>query len=169
LPALKDKQIDLIISAFNFTPEREKTLAISQIYHNTDQMVWLYAKQSDLTKAFTLEGKTVGVQTGTIFENWAHENEKSAYFTVKSFFTTPLLVEKLKSREVDIAVVEENQAKQYCAQEPTLAFQRSGIPAGGYVVAMRKGSPLLAQVDASIEKLKAEGFFAKNDQKWLSA
>jgi len=168
ISALNNKEVDLVISAFNLTPQRQKTLSISHVYYSQNQLVWLYLKSHLFAKDKDLNGRKVGVHGATVLEKWARDqiNAKNQ-FQLISFYSTPLLIEKLRDNDVDVAIVEEVQAIEYIEHDPSLTYEYTGSHIGGYVIAFKKGSPWVNKVNKVLDKLKSEGFLAINEEKWI--
>lgn len=169
LPALKNNQIDIAISAINMTPERQKELDFSKSYYQQNKLVWVYPKYGFYPNSRNLHQLHVGVHSGTLMEKWAKDLQKQKRVSqVTSFPSTPILLERLKAKMIDAIIVEEIQAIQFCKQDPSfLTYHATGATIEGYGIAFNKGSPLVPKINKALEKLQSNGTMAKIYNQWI--
>lgn len=164
LPALQSKRADFVMAGMTPTPERKKNAEFSNIYYNAKNTI-VALKDKKLTKEADLKGKKVGVQLGTIQEKEAKE--------MKGIEVVPLnrigdIIQELKSKRIDAAIIEDAVAKGYIEQNKDLQF--TVIPPkgpNGSAVAFPKGSKLPAAFNESLRKLKESGELDKLIKKWF--
>ncbi|MFC3395380.1 ABC transporter substrate-binding protein [Brenneria rubrifaciens] len=71
IPALKARKFDAVLSAMSITEKRKQSIAFSDKLYNTPAYI-VTGKESGLTPdAKSLQGKLVGVQSGSVFETYA--------------------------------------------------------------------------------------------------
>jgi ABC-type amino acid transport substrate-binding protein len=68
LLALQGKKFDAVCAAMTITPDREKEVLFSIPYYRADMGIMYNPAKNNITKPEDLQGKTVGVQTGTTGE-----------------------------------------------------------------------------------------------------
>ncbi|MFQ5983904.1 MAG: ABC transporter substrate-binding protein [Alphaproteobacteria bacterium] len=74
IPALLAKKYDCIIASMSITEERKKKVAFTNKYYNTPaKFVRKKGSGIEITRE-SLEGKSVGVQSATIHENFVRDN-----------------------------------------------------------------------------------------------
>lgn len=163
--ALNAGQIDLVISSISLTKERAKNFDLSNPYYIAD-MALIFRKERPIQKISELKNKKIGVQAGSTMETWVKE-----LFTKVKLVTMDLnilLIEALKSKQVDVVVVEYAQAKEFCNKNPDLGYLLASKSNHSYVVAIKKGSKqLLKQINAALEEIKEQGKFAELEHEWL--
>jgi polar amino acid transport system substrate-binding protein len=168
VPALQAKRADFVMAGMTPTPERRQNVDFSQIYYEAKDTI-VALKGSNLTTTASLAGKTVGVQLGSIQEGNAKKiAEKVKGVTIKQLNRVPDIVQEIKARRIDAGIIENTVAAGFTQANPELAF--TVIPSAGEsgsAIAFPKGSPLVAEFDRVLTKLKAEGEIAKLADKWF--
>jgi polar amino acid transport system substrate-binding protein len=170
IPALMNKSID--VAATNmFATEARKAMGIDfseAVARATDAML---VKRSD-AKAYRsfddLKGEVVGTIAGSVYEK---DLQKSARFKeVKLYKTSEDLFKAISGGEV--------KAGESAADLSHFLVAKGGYPdvvvAGNYLPAysgtvhfgVRKGDPVLARINASLAKLKADGTVGALAGKW---
>ena len=160
LAAMDTGIIDVGIAGINRTEEREKTMDFSDVYFESSYTVLV--KKDDLGKfnepeKLTAENARIGVQTATVQEGMANDIEG---VEVISIAKTPDLVSQLKSGYIDAILTENTVADMYAAENEDLVSDPDGkfVGEAGAVIAVPKGQgELLAEINKTIQKLKAEG------------
>ena len=156
LVALNNDKVDLVIAGMSATEERAKSVDFSRVYYNPSQKIVI--RKDDLEKLTTLEsfdGKTIGVQKGTIQEEFADNHMKNS--TKVALGKIPALVLELKSGKSDGIVLEEPVSAAYVSKNPDLSISKVDVAIdadGGSSVAVKKGNAeLLEVVNTTIQKL----------------
>ena len=75
---LNARKCDIAAAAMTITPEREEKIAFSAPYFDADQAL-LVKKDSGIKSLEDLQGKTLGVQSGTTGKMYAEENAPRAW------------------------------------------------------------------------------------------
>ncbi|MGB9826919.1 MAG: basic amino acid ABC transporter substrate-binding protein [Thermosphaera sp.] len=114
IPALQAGQIDVIASGMTITEERSKVVDFSIPYWEANQAI-LVVKDSQFKPGGLgdLNGKTVGVQTGTTAEIIVTEyiSNTSANIVVKSYTSYILATQDLLNGRIDAVIVDEPVGK----------------------------------------------------------
>jgi polar amino acid transport system substrate-binding protein len=177
IPQLKaGGKFDAIVSGMTITDERKKEVDFSDPYIDSNQSVavlkgkgYTVIKTGDtaaIVKA--LNGKIIGVQSGTTGEGWAKENLKGAKKVI-SYGDTLAAFSALQAGKVD-AVVNDLPVSAAVVKDPARNAEIiAEIPTGEqYGIAVSKTTPeLTAAINAALAKVKASGDYAKIYQKWF--
>lgn len=156
LVALNAGKVDLVLAGMSEDEERAKSVDFSVVYYNPSQKI--VVRKDDVEKFSDLEafnGKTIGVQKGTIQEGFADENMSGA--NKVALGKIPNLIIELKSGKSDGIVLEEPVAEAYVSKNPDLAISKVDVVIssdGGSSVAVKKNEKeLLDVVNKVIQKL----------------
>lgn len=159
LLSLATGKIDMVLAAMSATEERKEKVDFSMVYYNPKQTIIIRKEDAGtLNSLEAFEGKTVGVQKGTIQEEFADQNmpkaEKIALAKI------PNLILEVKTGKSDAVVLEEPVANAYISQNPELTMANIEVAINsdeGSSVALKKGdAELLKVVDETIKKLIEE-------------
>jgi polar amino acid transport system substrate-binding protein len=168
--ALTSNRIDVVAAAMYITEPRKQVIDFSDpIYTYGEGLV---VPKSD-TKAYAtqdnLKGETVGAQVGTAFVDAL---KKSGLFSeVKAYDTIPDILRdvnagRLKAGFADYPILDYN-LKQGGFPEARIVESYKPATVGAVGIGVRKGdTELLAKINASLAKLKANGTVAKILDKW---
>jgi len=172
IAALKGGEIDMIIADMTPTAEREKEVDFSKPYYS-DVFVFVVLKSSNISSLEDLYGKTIGVQQGTIQEEWANEHLKGKC-TIKSYTKVyPDMVLVLERGDVDAILISKTVAEVLMAKDPELkiAFLVKGTEEYAAIAVPENAEDLKYVVNKVIEQLKSSGELDKIIQqeivKWL--
>ena len=188
IPALVSRKFDAIMAGMSITDERKKTINFSQGYADevaslavmkgskneglktlsainlTDINVDEQATLDTLTKAF--KGKTIGVQTATIHQNFL-DSGLMGEVKVRTYKTQDEVNLDLAAGRIDAALAAavaftdyaEKSGKAVVLTGPTFA---GGDFGNGVGVGIRKGdSKLLNDFNAAIDKARDEGIISR--------
>ena len=188
IPALVSRKFDAIMAGMSITDERKKTINFSQGYADevaslavmkgskneglktlsainlTDISADEKATLDTLTKAF--KGKTIGVQTATIHQNFL-DSGLMGKVKVRTYKTQDEVNLDLAAGRIDAALAAavaftdyaEKSGKAVVLTGPTFA---GGDFGNGVGVGIRKGdSELLNDFNAAIDKARDEGIISK--------
>ena len=156
LVSLNSDKVDMVIAGMSANEERAKAVDFSVIYYNPQQKIVVRKENLDiLTSLEAFNGKTIGVQKGTIQEEFADSSMTGA--NKIALGKIPALIMELKSGKSDGIVLEEPVAAAYVSQNEDLAIAAIDVAIesdNGSSVAIKKGeSELLAVVDQTIKTL----------------
>ena len=168
ISALQSKKVDIVLSGMSPTPERAKNVDFSDVYYTAKDLV-ITAQDSDIKNVEDLEGKTVGVQLGSIQEEAAKEIAKTVNVKVENRDRIPQLIEEIKSGRFDGAIVEDVVAKGYLDKDETLSSfaAKEANEDAGSAIALPKGSELTEKFNAELKKMKDSGELDKLIVKWF--
>lgn len=174
IEALKGGQIDLILADMHITAEREKEVDFSKEYYIAYEcaIVTLKNKASQFIDIPSLYGKNIGVQLGTIQEEWANNNLKDKANIISYDRVYPEMVMTLKRGDLDVIVVGDIIATVLERRDPDLVVvKRVGSLAGAAVALPQGAEDLKYIVNKVIEDLIKSGemdnIFQEEISKWL--
>ena len=159
LVSLNSDKVDMVIAGMSANEERAKAVDFSMIYYNPQQKIVIRKENLDsLTSLEAFNGKTIGVQKGTIQEEFADKNMSGA--NKIALGKIPALIMELKSGKSDGLVLEEPVAAAYVGKNDDLAIAALDVVIeedNGSSVAVKKGEKeLLAVIDQTIKTLVEE-------------
>ncbi len=162
IPSLKTGKIDLIISSMTITDERKKSIDFSVPYAQSSLAI-LGNKKLGISSIddLNIKGRKVAVKKGSTGHLYARDHLKNAemlVFDKESACVLEVVQGKADGFIYDQLTIYKNYAKH---QDTTVALLKSFQKDFEYWgVALKKGSPLKAEVDTFIKKAKADGTFA---------
>lgn len=170
ITALKNGQADLVLAGMTPTEKREKSVDFSDIYYTSNHMV-VTAKDSGISSVEDLEGKTVGVQMGSIQETKADELAETINMKVEDRNRIPELVQEIKAGRFDAAIIEDTVAEGYLEKNDELTgyVLEQSEEEVGYAMAFPKDSELRGQFNDELQKMKENGELDKLILKWFDA
>lgn len=169
IPALQAKRADFVMAGMTPTEERKKNADFSDLYYAAQNTI-VAPKGSNLTKPEQLAGKKVGVQLGSIQEGDTKKIAETVKdIQIKSLNRIPEIVQEVKAKRIDAAIVENTVAQGFIQANPDLEF--NVIPTtgpSGSAIAFPKGSPRVADFNRVLAKMKQSGELDALAKKWFS-
>jgi len=104
IEAVKRGDIDIVIADMSITPEREKQVLFS-IPYQADSSVVIAKRGSQIKSVEDLKGRAIGVQVGTVQEDWAVKTLGNYSKIVRYDKVYPYQVEALRKGDLDAIVV----------------------------------------------------------------
>lgn len=167
LPALQMKKIDAVIAGMSQTPERQKAVTFSMPYMlvSSDEHFVIVNENSPLVKKEELKDKKVGVQIGTIQEEFA--KELGATPQLYNSWTGALM--DLQNNKIDAVIIADVTGEEYLKSMSGLKKVDVVIDTQpGASIALRKGETKLAeQINQAILKLDNDGTYLQILQKYF--
>ncbi|KAA3510504.1 basic amino acid ABC transporter substrate-binding protein [Agrobacterium rosae] len=174
IQAVSDGQYDIGMTGISIKEERKEKVDFSNPYMRSEMFMLVRADETRFTdaKSFAAFDKgLVGAQAGTtpfytVVYDVLDGNEQNP--RVKLMETFGATVQALKTGDVDLVLTDGVAGKGYVDASGG-ALKLIGGPLGGddFGFIFKKGSDLVAPVNAAIAALKADGTFAALDKKWF--
>lgn len=164
-PALKQNQIDMIISAVTITPERQKMYAFSTAYLNAGQVIITQKTNTTITSTKQLMGKKIGVQQGTTDEQEALKFTSSNL--VIRFPDYDKATSALVAGSIDAIITDLPSAQGIVSSSPSLKISSDPFTNDYYGIVLRKGDPNVQAVNKALNQLQVRGFLTELKYKWL--
>ena len=164
IPAVISGEANFGLAGMTVTEERLLTVDFSSSYATGVQVV-IVREDSAITSVDDLfaEGAmhTIGVQmatTGDLYSTW--DLEEVGLATINRYPNGNEAVMALKAGMVDCVIIDNEPAKAYVAANEGLKILATEYVTENYAACFAKGSPLLAEFNAALEALIADGTIA---------
>ncbi len=170
IPGLLARKYDAIMSSMSITEERAQKVLFSEGYYNTPS-AWFGKKGTNLdvaTKA-GLTGKKIGVQRGTVQDNYTTDNFGDVA-DIKRYTTADDLVLDLTGGRLDVVFLDFPVGEQTILKDSAFEMVGDNIQVGGGIgVAFRKRDKELAnKFNKALKKLKDNGTYDTIMKKYFS-
>ncbi|MCX7337856.1 MAG: ABC transporter substrate-binding protein [Alphaproteobacteria bacterium] len=167
IAALQTSNIELAISGFSDTSERREKVDFTAPYHKSSTVL-LVPNSSDIKAHDQLEGKLVGVQSGSTYEVLVQKKWKPTVpnLSVRSLSKVPELVQDLKSGRLAAIAIGKKEGADIAKAHPEFAVvdvPGTDIP---YAIALPKGSALTDSVNKALQSMKDDGTLQKIEKEW---
>ncbi|MCC6205355.1 MAG: amino acid ABC transporter substrate-binding protein [Hyphomicrobiales bacterium] len=165
--ATSSGRIDVAISSITITKERLGSQSFTQPYYDSD--MGIAAKTDGAVKTLAdLNGKVVGVLSGSTGEKWSKENQAAQGFAeVKGYNTQQEVLLDLAAGRVD-GVVSDVPGMQYAfTKMKGLAVVDSIKTGEQYGLMMTKDHPLLGKINDALTEMKKDGALNDIHKKWF--
>lgn len=167
IPALQSDTIDVALAGMTVTPDRQENVDFSDSYAKGVQVI-IVKDGSDIASPDDLEGKNIGVQTGTTGDICCTDDYGQEH--VKQFNNGPLAVAALVNGQVDCVVIDQEPAKNYVAANSGLKILDTAYADEDYAIAIKKGNTeLLDKVNGALKELEGDGTLQSIVDKYISA
>lgn len=155
IPAVQGGSIDFALAGMTVTDERKESVNFSDTYATGVQVI-IVKDGSEIASADDLEGKTIGVQSGTTGDIYATDDYGQE--NVKQFANGSLAVQALLNDQVDCVIIDNEPAKNFVAANEGLAILDTEYTVEDYAAAIAKeNTELLESFNAALAELKADG------------
>lgn len=168
LTALDAGKVDCVMAGMTPTKERKKNVDFTDVYFVAENMI-ISKKGSNIDEIQDLQGKKVGVQTGSIQEMKAEELQKDVKFQVEGRDRIPELIQEVQAGRVDAIILEDTVAKGYLQKIKELEAIKIPEVAdeAGAAIALPKNSPLTEEFNKVIREMQQNGEMEKLEKKWF--
>lgn len=171
IPALTSKKIDVIFASMSITDERKKTIDFSIPYYNTPAAIMAPKDSKIDTTADSVKGKTIGVQTATIHQNYANKYFASVA-NIKIYNTQDEANADLAAGRIDATIADSAALEPFIAENKSLELKgfypkSDPIFGNGVGAGIRKGDKLKARIDDAIRALYKDGTYDKLEKKYF--
>lgn len=168
VPGLQSGVYDFIAAPVTVNKERADSLLFSEGYINTDFQFVILKNTPDIKSMDELKGKSIAVNKGSTYDQWARGKAEKVGWTVESYGTTVDAVQAVMSGRA-YAILLGNTAAAWAVKNNP-AIKLSLINSTGLVFAfpVRKDNLALREkMDLAIECMKHNGVIAKLYEKWF--
>jgi len=179
IQAVHDGQYDIGMDGISITDERKAQVDFSDPYMESKEYMLVRADNAEIKDqaSFVANPKLLaGAQAGTtnfydaegMLNPGKGENDKKDDSRIKLFDTFGASVQALKAGDIDMVLMDGTTANGYIGANPG-AFKTVGDPvnsdAFGFI--FKKGSDLVAPVNAALAAMKADGTTEALNKKWF--
>lgn len=172
IPALTSKKIDVIFASMSITDERKKTIDFSIPYYNTPAAIAARKDSKIDNTAESIKGKTIGVQTATIHQNYANKYF-AALATIKIYNTQDEANADLAAGRIDATIADSAALEPFIAENKDLELKGfypkdDPIFGNGVGAGLRKSdTKLKARIDDAIRAIYKDGTYATLEKKYF--
>ena len=168
LPGLAAGSYDFIIAPVTATKERAENMLFTEGYIDTDYQFVIKRGAPEITDMAQLKDKTIAVNRGTVYDNWARGLAEKIGWKIESFGTSADAAQAVLTGRADAQINGDTSAAWSAKQNPQLKPSYRHSTGLVYSVAIRKDNTAMrAQLENAIECLKRDGTIAKIHEKWL--
>ena len=169
IPALQTQNIDVALSGMTIKEERKKAIDFSDPYYDSGLAAMVQSGNTTIKSIDDLNGKVIAAKTGTATIDWikAHLKPKE----IRQFPNIDQAYLALEAGRVDAAMHDTPNVLYFVNTVGKGQVKVAGAPVNGdkYGIGFPKGSPLVATVNASLAKMKADGRYATLYKKWFGS
>jgi arginine/lysine/histidine transporter system substrate-binding protein len=170
ISAMNGGKADFILAGMTPTEERKQNADFSDIYFTAKHLV-VSKKDSGIRTIEDLQGKKIGVQTGSIQEGKAQEIAETVELTIESRNRVPELVQEILAGRFDAAIIEDTVAKGHFKNNSDLVgfeIEEGEGADPGSAIAFPKDSELTEEFNRVLNEMKENGELDKLIVKWFS-
>ena len=165
LTAVQSGAIDFALAGMTVNDERKLTVDFSDTYATGVQVV-IVPNDSKIATVDDLEGKKIGVQTGTTGDIYCTDDFGQE--NVKQFTNGALAVAALKNGQVDCVVIDNEPAKNFVKANEGLKILETEYAVEDYAAAISKENKQLQEdFNKALKELKDEGKIAEIIEKYI--
>jgi polar amino acid transport system substrate-binding protein len=176
IPALTAKKIDVIFASMSITDERKKTIDFTIPYYNTPAAIMARKDSSIAIDPASAKGKTIGVQTATIHENYADKYFKPAGANIKVYNTQDEANSDLAAGRIDATIADSAALDPFLKTDQGKDLAIKGffpkddpIWGAGVGAGVRKDdAKLLADLNDAIRAIYRDGTYDKLMKKYFT-
>jgi polar amino acid transport system substrate-binding protein len=167
---LNARKCDIAAAAMTITPERGKKIAFSAPYFDADQALLVH-KGSGIDSLDDLEGKTLGVLSGTTGKMYAEKRARSGGMQLKDYEDLALQLSSVKSGQIPAAINDIPVLLDYAKQNDDVKVATQFETGEQYGFGMRRKTSQALQkvVNRVIERAKSDGTYERLYEKWFGA
>ncbi|GAA3998157.1 basic amino acid ABC transporter substrate-binding protein [Allokutzneria multivorans] len=164
---LNAKKCDLAAAGMTIKESRKQNFDFSAPYFKASQAL-LVKKSSGINSLEQLKGKTLGAQSATTGLDYANKNAAPQGTTVRVYEDLGLLLEAVKSGQVDAGINDNGVLLDYAKKNSDLDVTKEFDTNEDYGIGVRKGNDKLrAKIDEIIASAKSSGKYDAIYEKWF--
>jgi len=157
---------DIGLAGISATDERKQSVDFSDTYTTSKQLI-IVKDDSPITGSKDLEGKTVGVQTGTTGDILASDIKD---VKPERYDKGMDAVQALSQGKVDAVIIDSEVAKKFVEETSGLKVLDEAFADENYAIAIKKGNKeLLDSVNKALSELKSDGTIDSIIAKYIKA
>jgi polar amino acid transport system substrate-binding protein len=169
---LKNNNIDLIWNGMTITEKRKQEIGFTKPYIE-DRQILVVGKNSTIKNKADLKDKTIGLQSGSSSKDALEKDTKTkeSLKDVIEFSSNDKALMALKAGSVDAVIVDEVVGRYYIAKDSeSYVVLEDNFGKEEFGVGIRKeDAAFLAELQKTMDAMKADGTSAKISKKWFGA
>lgn len=172
ITAVSSGAIDVALAGMTVTEERKEAVNFSDSYATGIQVV-IVTEDSAIASIDDLEGKKIGVQSGTTGDIYCSDTPENGGYgeeAVSRYDNGALAVQALLNGQVDCVVIDNEPAKAFVEANDGLKILDTEFAVEDYAAAIAKeNTELLDKFNTALSELKAEGKIDEIVGKYIKA
>lgn len=166
IPAVQSGKADFTAAGMTVNEDRKKNVDFTDTYAQAAQVI-IVKEGSEIKAPADLDGKKIGVQTGTTGDIYAGDIKDA---NIQRFNKGMEAVMALTQGKVDAVVIDREPAKVFVKENTGLKILDEAFTEEEYAIALKKGNTeLLNKMNAAIKELKDSGELQKIVDKYITA
>lgn len=166
--AVQSGRIDIAISSITITDERLESVSFAQPYYDSDQS--LTVKAGGPASLDEMDGKAVGVDTGSTGDMWATEHaEEYGFADIRRYEGLQPAMLDLAAGRIDGYISDIPALLYYVKDKPDLDVVQRIETGEKYSMMFAKDAELASEVNDAITELKEDGTLAALHEEWFGA
>lgn len=161
---------DIAAAGMTITDARKQALLFSDPYFDATQALLVKA-DSGITAINALNGKRLGVQTGTTGQEYATKNQQANGYEMVVFDDLPLSVNAVKAGRVDAAINDNGVLYDFAKDNPDTKVVQEFATGEQYGIGAKKDDPnataIIEKVNSAIAAAKQDGSYDEIYKKWF--
>lgn len=161
LVAVQQGKVDFVAAGVSVTEKRKKNMDFSDFYVDSTEVVVVNDENPEVTSAFDLNGKIIGVQQGNVADLWVSDTNNVEAKEIKRYTSFAQAAKDLANRKIDCIVMDQLPAQELVASTDGLKVlegEENIVFKDQYAIAVKKGNQeLLDQINEVIADLKESG------------
>ncbi|ETX14417.1 ABC transporter substrate-binding protein [Roseivivax halodurans JCM 10272] len=164
--AVQSGRIDIATSSITITAERLESVSFAQPYYDSDQS--LTVASGGPASLDEMDGKVVGVDTGSTGDMWATEHSDEYGFSeIRRYEGLNPAMLDLAAGRIDGYISDIPALLYYSKDKPNIEVAQRIETGEQYSMMFAKDSELASEVNDVITELKEDGTVAELHQKWF--
>jgi len=171
VPAAVTGDVDCILANLNITPERAEVMPFSDVLYTAEIGILVRGDAQPAPQYTSLEqlnGKRIGVQTGTSFDRVISERLPDA--SISYFISKADIINALQTGKIDAYVVDEPVAQLNMAENNRLTYLPEYLEQFEFAYVFPKndsGRKLCDQFSEYLRSIREDGTMAEIEAKWF--
>ncbi len=166
IPAVQSGKADFTAAGMTVNEDRKKNVDFTDTYAQAAQVI-IVKDGSEIKATADLDGKKIGVQTGTTGDIYAGDIKDAK---INRYNKGMEAVMALTQEKIDAVVIDREPAKVFVKENAGLKILDEAFTEEEYAIAVKKGNTeLLDKMNAAIKELKDSGELQKIVDKYITA
>lgn len=167
ISSIESGKANIGLAGMTVTEEREKSVSFSTPYAKSVQQI-IVTKNSDIKGLDDIKGKKIGTQLGTTGDIYAKDDFGEE--AVQSFDKHADAILALKSKKIDLVMIDEMTAKAFLSNNGDLKALDTPYADEEYAIAINKiNKELLKNINGVIADMKKDGSLDKIISKYIDS
>jgi polar amino acid transport system substrate-binding protein len=157
-PLLTTNRVDLVISTFTYTADRDTRIDFSRAYYKATGRL-LVKNSSPIQSLNDIHGKRVATTTGSIYDRWMKRCYSDTQVVVTDSVTNAILA--FNQGRADAVMFDDTSLALIAATDPSSKLTPDQFLEGPYGIGIKQGNVQLKRwVDARLNLMKQKDLFA---------